>query len=296
MKKIIYFTFALLLMVSCKDYFYNDYTTDFEYTSVYFPYQTLERTFVYGEFNHIQVAVQIGGRRENKAHEWVTYKIDNTIPVDGNLTLLPSEYYELSNNNRFEILPGDLGGEITLTVKEDFFKTADTTQYYIPLRLLSTSVDTILSKKTTMILKLKVNAAKFGNYYHNGVLLIDSISGNSKKIAYHQEEPVTNAVNNWELTSFTHDTLITNGIADQKLSSINYSFKLFVKGNNSVEVHANAASLWTVKPNGASSYDPAKREFYLNYKYQDAAGNNYTVSDTLIFRNRILDGVNQWQK
>lgn len=296
MKKIIYFTFALLFMVSCKDYFYNDYTTDFENTSVYFPYQTLERTFVYGEFNQIQLAVQMGGQRENKAHEWVTYEIDNTIPADENLTLLPSDYYQLSDDKQFEILPGDLGGEITLTVNEDFFKTADTTQYYIPLRLLSTSVDTILSKKTTMILKLKVKAAKFGNYYHNGVLLIDSISGNTKTIAFHQEEPVTNAVNNWELTSFTHDTLITNGVADKKLSAINYSFKLFVNGNNSVVIHANAASLWQVKPNGLSMYDPEKREFYLNYKYQDAVGNNYTVTDTLIFRNRILDGVNQWQK
>ncbi len=296
MKKIIYFTFALLLIVSCKDYFYNDYTTDFEYTSVYFPYQTLERTFVYGEFNHIQVAVQIGGRRENKTSEWVTYKIDTSIPVDGNLTLLPAEYYELSNYNQFEILPGDLGGEITLSVKEDFFKRADTTEYYIPLRLLSTSVDTILSLKTTMVLKLKVKASKFGNYYHNGVLKIDSIGGKSKTIAYHQEEPVTNAINNWELTSFTHDTLLTNGIANQKFSTINYSFKLYVNEDNSVDVLANPASLWQVKPNGSSTYNPEKREFYLNYNYQDAVGNNYTVTDTLIFRNRILDGVNQWQK
>jgi len=202
----------------------------------------------------------------------------------------------LSNDNQFEILPGDLGGELTLTVNEDFFNTADTTQYYIPFSLTSTSVDTILETKTTMVLTLKVEAAKYGNYYHNGVLSIDSISGNSNTIAYHQEEPVTNAVNNWELTSFTHDTLITNGIADQRLSAINYSFKLFVNDNNTVDVLPNSDAIWQVLPDGESSYNPDKREFYLNYKYQDAGGNNYTVSDTLIFRNRILDGINQWQK
>lgn len=296
MKKIIYISFALFFLVSCEDYLYEDYTTDFEYTSVYFPFQELERTFVYGEFNQIKVAVQMGGRRENTTNEWVDYEIDNSIPVDGNLTLLPSAYFEFSNDSRFEILPGDLGGELTLTVNEDFFKTADTIQYYIPLSLTSTSVDTILETKTNMVLTLKVEAAKFGNYYHNGVLLIDSISGNSNTISYHQEEPVTNAINNWELTSFTHDTLITNGIADKKFSATNYSFKLSVNEDNTVDVHPNDAAIWQVLSDGTSIYDPVKREFYLNYIYQDTDGNNYTVSDTLIFRNRLLDGVNQWQK
>ncbi|MCP4312689.1 MAG: DUF1735 domain-containing protein [Bacteroidetes bacterium] len=295
MRKLLYIIIAMLTLTSCKDYFYDDYTKDFEYTAVYFPHQTLERTFVYGEFDHIQLAVQMGGRRENTSSEWVSYEIDNTIQADSTLTLLPESYYTLSNDQQFEILPGDLGGEISLTVTEDFFNTADTINYYIPFSLTATSLDTILEAKTTMILTLKVEAAKFGHYYHNGVLRIDSVSGADSVIRYHQEEPVTNAVNNWELTTLTHDTLISNGIADQKSAGTNYSFKLSVNEDNTVGILANNASLWQVAPNSVSSYEPERREFYLNYKYQDADGNSYTVSDTLIFRNRVLDGLNQWQ-
>jgi len=37
------------------------------------------------------------------------------------------------------------------------------------------------------------------------------------------------------------------------------------------------------------------RKIFLNYKYKDAAGNWCHAQDTLTFRNRIRDGVNEWQ-
>ena len=294
MKKL-FFIWIILALTACEELRYDDYIQDFDYTSVYFPFQDLERSFVYGEFNNIQVAVQMGGRRENKANEWVEYVIDDEIPVDENLTFLSSEYYTLSDENQFPILPGDLGGELTLTVTEEFFNMADTTAFYIPFRLTDTSVDTILENKTTMILTLNVETAKFGHYYHNGVTEIDSVNGNTSTIVYHQEEPVTNAINNWELISYSHDTLVTDGISDKKAGPLNYSFRMVIDDNNNVTISPNIASVWQVTPDGESTYNPDKREFYINYKYQDADGNNYTAKDTLIFRNRILDGVNQWQ-
>jgi hypothetical protein len=295
MKKLIYILFLATLLVSCEDYFYDDYTNDFEYTAVYFPHQTLERSFVYDEFDQIQLAVQMGGRRENTANEWADFEIDASIPVDSSLTLLPESFYSLSNEDRFEILPGDMGGEITLTVGEDFFNAADTIIYYLPFSLSSTSLDTILESKTTMVLILNLETAGFGHYYHNGVMQVDSTNGTSSITAYHQEEPVSNEVNNWELSSYSMDTLLTNGIANQKSGAIEYNFKLSIRSDNSVGIAAGNTSVWKVEENGASVYDQDKKEFYLNYKYMDADGNNYTVSDTLIFRNRILDGVNQWK-
>ena len=291
-------TFLLLIFIAsltaCEDYRYDDFITDFDYTAVYFPFQELERSFVYGEFNQIQVAVQMGGKRENNIDEWVEYIIDDTVTVDSSLTLLSPEYYTLSDDSRFPMPTGSLGGELTLSVSQEFFEMADTTVFYIPFKLLSTSLDTILESKQTMILTLNTEAAKFGNYYHNGVTQVDSVSGNTGTIAYHQKEPVTNAVNNWELTTAAYDTLLTDGIADRKAGAVNYSFKMVVNADNSVDIYPNLDSEWLVTSNGASEYDPDKKEFYLNYSFQDADGNEYTAKDTLIFRNRLLDGVNQW--
>ncbi len=294
MKKNILVISFLVSLAACSEYRYDDFITDFDYTTVYFPHQELTRTFVYGEFNTIKVAVQMGGRRENRHNEWADYIIDPTIEADSSLTLLPPEYYTLSDAGRFHLPPGKLGGELTLSVTQEFFNRVDTTMFYIPFRLTSTSVDTILEHKTTMILTLRAEAAKFGHYYHNGVTQIDSLNGGQGTVAYHQKEPVTNAINNWELVSAAHDTLLTNGIADRKAGAVNYSFKMVVNPDNRVGIFPNQASLWQVQPDGESTYNPDKMEFYLNYKFQDAQGNSYTVMDTLIFRNRILDGVNQW--
>lgn len=294
MKKNILIIISLAFFAACAEYRYDDFITDFDYTAVYFPHQELTRTFVYDEFNSIKVAVQMGGRRENRHNEWADYVIDPTIEADSTLTLLPPEYYTLSNTNRFLLPSGMLGGELVLTVTEEFFKKSDTTMFYIPFRLTDSSVDTILEHKTTMILTLRAEAAKFGHYYHNGVVQIDSLNGGQGTVAYHQKEPVTNAINNWELVSATHDTLLTNGIADRKAGAVNYSFKMVVQANNRVNIYPNLASVWQVQPDGESTYNPDKMEFYLNYRFQDAQENTYRVKDTLIFRNRILDGVNQW--
>jgi hypothetical protein len=37
------------------------------------------------------------------------------------------------------------------------------------------------------------------------------------------------------------------------------------------------------------------RKIFLNYQYSDADGNNVVVTDTLTFRNRIRDGINEYQ-
>jgi hypothetical protein len=55
----------------------------------------------------------------------------------------------------------------------------------------------------------------------------------------------------------------------------------------------------SISAEGESVYNQAKllqnRKIYLNYQYSDAAGNVYHAQDTLTFRNRIRDGVNEWQ-
>ncbi len=48
-----------------------------------------------------------------------------------------------------------------------------------------------------------------------------------------------------------------------------------------------------------SGYNNAKllqdRKIFLNYSFANADGTKSVVTDTLTFRNRIRDGVNEWQ-
>lgn len=294
MKNIFLFCTLLIILgvTGCK---YEDYMVDYTYNAVYFPATAKTRTFVVGENKSIEMGVVLGGKRENKTDEWIDFEIDPTIIPAGS-TLLPANYYTLSNNSRFIIPSGTMQGAITLTIDTAKFLNdplALQAKYVLPVRLTATSADSILPAQSFQILSLKYEHKLFGNYYHNGVTTVTSSAGATSTIGYHQEEPVTNALNNWILSTVGPYTLKTDGLSNQK-GGINNTFNMTIKNDNSVVVGKNGASTIAVSQNGACTYNPSKREFYLNYSYVNA-GSTYQVTDTLIFRNRILDGVNQWR-
>ena len=75
--------------------------------------------------------------------------------------------------------------------------------------------------------------------------------------------------------------------------------RLVLKGSN-VYVSSVAGSTFTIQPDGASGFNRAKllqnRKIFLKYQYTDPASKfTYHCTDTLTFRNRIRDGVNEWQ-
>jgi len=289
--KFILFASILVLLASCK---YEDFVTDFTFSSVYFPRQTNTRTFVVGENQSIEIGVVMGGKLGlNNPEQWVDFKIDSTLLVGKGLTLLPADYYTLSNTSRFIIPNGEVQGAIVMTIDTAKFLNdplAAKAKYALPLRLKTSSLDSILPAKSTQIITLKFENQLFGNYYHNGVVEITTGTA-IQTIYYHQDEPVTNAINNWILTTTAPYSLLTNGIINIK-GGINV-LSLTVAKNNSVLLKNNPLSPIVVSPNGPCSYSPDKKQFYLQYKYTNS-GKTYSAKDTLIFRNRILDGVNQW--
>ena len=295
MKKYILYTTTLLMifvMSGCK---YEDLMIDYDYNAVYFPKITNTRTIVVGEIHSIEIGVVLGGKRINEVDEWVDYQIDPSL-VPAGFTLLPSNYYILSNSNRFIIPVGSMQGAITISIDTAKFVNdplAIQAKYVLPFRLIKTSADSILQEQNTQVLSLKYEHRLFGNYYHNGITTTTSAGGVVTIIGYHQEEPVTNAVNNWIFTTVGPYTVKTSGIINLK-DGLNNTFNLTVKNNNTVVISKNPASIYNVISGGPCSYNASKKEFYLQYSYTNA-GNIYQATDTLIFRNRVLDGVNQWR-
>jgi hypothetical protein len=195
-------------------------------------------------------------------------------------------------------------GDISMTIDPSFYEDshATTDHYAIPFRLYDTSADSILAGKDSLLLLVSFQSRVFGNYYHNGQVLVKDINDGTvlDTIIYHQEEPVTNNVNIWSLSTTTSKTVYTRGLGYYAPSDLT-GFYIRVEDDNTLTLEADTVLAgkgfdWQLEEaDGANSYDPDKRIMYLSYKFIDVqSGNECIATDTLIFRNRILDGVNQW--
>ena len=136
----------------------------------------------------------------------------------------------------------------------------------------------------------------FGNYWHGGETTVKDAAGTTiQTIPYYTSIPQPEA-KIWKLTTVAPNALVTNGYSDQ--TTTKGEMKLTLDGTN-ITVSTNTGSTFTVIPDGASSFNRAKllqnRKIVLSYKYVNAAGNTCYAQDTLTFRNRMRDGVNEWQ-
>lgn len=315
MKKLFGFIILTVLLSSC----YKDYIKDFDYNAVYFPYQTDVRTLVVGEGMQIEIGVALGGVRKNTTDRNVNFTIDNTLITPAILTVmkggagyiktavqsintllpLPTNYYTLSDNSKFVIKSGQHMGSITLKVDSARFLADAATinpNYVIPFYITSAKADSVLPNKRYAVIGLKYENMLFGNYWHGGVTVVTSPVGTViKTIPYYTTIPSPeNRI--WKLTTVSPNSLIINGYSDQTTSK--GEMKVTFDGTN-ISISGVTGSTFAIQPNGTSSYNKAKllqnRKIVLRYKYIGTDGNTYSAQDTLTFRNRIRDGVNEWQ-
>jgi hypothetical protein len=316
MKKII----AVLVLITSLSACYDDYVKNFEYDSVYFPYQLDTRTFVVGEGMSIRLGAVLGGVRVNDRDRTIQYTFDNSLitterlaafqgaaayvqqAVSGvtALNLLPSNYYSLSDGSKIVIRKGEHSGPLTVKADSASFLSDPATLnagYVLPFRITSADADSILPNKNFMVLGLKYENMLFGNYWHGGVTIEKDASGAViSETKYYTTIPSPDS-KAWVLKTVAPFELVTNGVSAIS-SSTKPEFKLTVNGGNITISNVEGAT-YQVQPDGTSTYNQAKllqdRKIFLNYKYQNIAGNWCYAKDTLTFRNRIRDGVNEWQ-
>jgi len=312
---------AILLLAATFSSCYEDYIKDFDYNSIYIPLQSDVRTFVVGEGMKFDIGVELGGVRENDRDRIVSYQIDNSLITPAALekikggaaymsaasatvtTLLPlpADYYTLGNAGQFVIKKGDHNGKVT--VRPDSIKflsdvAAIVPTYALGIRVNSADADSLLYNKKTAVIAVKFENMLFGSYWHGGVTTIKDAADAAvvNTVNYYTQIPVSD-VKTWSLKTVAPNALVTNGYSDVS-SSVVGEFVLTLNGGN-VTVSSSATGKYAIQPDGASTYNQAKllqnRKIFLNYKYKDAAGNWCHAQDTLTFRNRIRDGVNEWQ-
>jgi hypothetical protein len=323
MKKLLAFILLSIAMVSC----YNNYITDFTYDAIYFPNIMDVRTFVVGEGMKVDVGVALSGVHSNNRDRNVSFTFDNTLitpallaaeqttsnawikaptlPVAA-LLPLPSTYYTITNPNTMVIKKGTWAGVVTIrpdttNFLNDSLKTMYGT-YVLPFEITAADADTVLLSKNHNVVGLKFENMLFGNYWHGGAALI-----NRPAFGVNPAKPDTTIVYRWSvsdastkiwtLTTAGPCTLYTNGYYNQQTAKA--ELKLVLKGAT-VFVSAAAGSTKPYVSDGTSTYNAPlllqNRKVYLKYKYLDAGtGYTYHCTDTIYFRNRFRDGVNEWQ-
>jgi len=317
MKKLLAFIIISTAMVSC----YEDYILDNTYTSIYFPYQNDVRTFVVGEQTAIEVGAALGGVMENQVKRYVTFSLNNalitpellaemqsstephiqdaTVPVT-TLLPMPSDYYTLSNPNTMVIKAGTNMGSVVVQLDwtkflNDSLNTRYAT-YALPFYIDEADADSILEPKRHAVIAFKFENMLYGNYWHGGQAIIERPSMPDSVFTYKTTIP-TAETNIWVLRTVGPNTLSCNGYLNETSGSKN-EITLVLNGST-VFVSASSGATFTIEPDGVSDFNQARllqnRKIFLKYKYTDPGnGFTYHCTDTLTFRNRIRDGVNEW--
>lgn len=299
------------IMTSC----YKDYIEDFAYTSIYFMYQTNVRTFVVGEGMKIEVGAALGGTRENTRDRVVNFSMDDklvtadilaamktgvgyikdaVLPVTA-LKPMPADYFTISDKAKMVIKAGEHSGSVVIKADSAKFLQDATTinpVYAIPFYISTADADSIVATKRYAVVALKYENMLFGNYWHGGVTTVKDATGKVVKTTNYFTTIPSPETKIMTLKTVAPNALVTNKISDQA-----GSMKITLTGNTVTISQATGSSV-VILPDGESVYNRPKllqdRKIFLKYKFANADGTTSYAQDTLTFRNRIRDGVNEW--
>jgi hypothetical protein len=298
---------------------------DFEYNAVYFPLQYPVRTLILGDDRidnaldkqlKFNIGASIGGMYNNTRTWSIDYQVDPTLAENLRnakgevISVLPSTYYTLTPGNKILIQPGSFEGLIEVQLKDEFLDDpkAITGAYVIPLRMVSSDADSILSGKPAVSNPNKNIASnwdpnakpkdfvlfgiKYINPYHGAYFLrgkdvtYDASNNMVSQAVYRTKYVESNQIR--KITTAGRNVCVVDGIGPN--SGTGNSMKLSFSANGDVVVSEATGS--SVKPTGTGKFVSAGGEWggkkynaiFLNYTYTVGA-NKHVVNDTLVFRN-----------
>jgi len=284
----------LVIILSAASCSYDDFVeNEFDFTSVYLPHLQIDRTFIMGEGMQIGVGVVLGGRLSNTEDVEVTFSLQDTIVTNQGLEVLPSDYYELIDadgnptDNKIIIPAGKTQGFVYIKADSINFLADPVSlgnNYGLGFKLDNVvKADSILSGlNSTMITFTYINQL-FGDYIQTG----QAVRTGTIEDTFVYPGAITDVL---ELRMTSPNTLSINGLAD--LRGADKIMDIEIAADNSISILTATGGI-PVTDDGGSFYDPETREVTLNYSFE-FNGTSYVATDVLEFRNRIVDGVNQF--
>lgn len=302
---------------------------DYDYSTVYFPQQYPVRTLVLGDYetgdntndNNLKfiISAHLGGMYKNTKTQTVRYELapelaNNVVTAESDtLEMLPSEYYTLNpTDNTMEIPKGEFYGGFEVQLTDAFLDDtlAYRLHYILPVRIVESSLDSILSGRTTdanadpridaqWVIPPKNHtlfAVKFinpyhGKYLHRGQSIIkDASDATLETIVYHERYVEQDEI--WALTTTGRNTVTVTGTVRETPSSPgNFVMDLTFDDDNNCTIKENPASPFPVTGTGKFVKDgdtwgnKPRNAIHLNYEITVGTETHF-VTDTLVVRDR----------
>ena len=314
---------------------YDPYVVDYDQSAIYVAYQYDLRTLVVGEGMKFDFGAVLGGVISNKQDRAIRFEVSDQLvngdlssfggdapftALDGMmgtapvgtlsqsyvteevgaaglqaLTPLPASYYKLSDSGKMTVKSGNHTATVTLTADQAAFlsdENAGPRPYYaIGWKIVSADADTVLLSKSFGVIALKLENMFFGYWYHGGKCTVTSPDGSTTETAYPTRIPAdANTSEVYTLTTLSPYSLDVNCFHNDRSKKM-----LITAKDGSISVSSEDGRITDTGSGWNNARLLQDRKIFLNYKYTSADGSTTEVSDTLTFRNRIRDGVNEWQ-
>lgn len=280
MKKLLIIAIGLMFIFQAC---YDDFKFDYEYTTTYFAVQNPVRTVVVEEDKELtfEIGVMLGGKYFNDEEWTVQYKIDETMLDSINaLNVLPSDYYTLSDNSKFVIKEGEYMGAITVTLNEKFLADTSAAKLYyaLPLKITSSTTDSILTTMDSTIVAIQFQNEYYGAYWVKGVdYTLDGSETAKDTTIYSDPDLVTNKY----ITFGTKTTDVSTVPHVGNNFSGDENLNMTIAPDGSVNITSGTNSAFT-NVSGSGNYNKEAKTFTIDYTYFNGAEKHHAM-DTLIY-------------
>lgn len=313
------------MAASCLASCYNNYVGDYSKKACGFANQTDVRSLIVGEGMTFSTGVALGGTINNDEDRKITVGVDYSLVNDRTYSLLvghtfpyivtlmknvpsisalPASIYELESDSGLPgtviIRKGTHLGVLKVKVDSAAF-LADAGRLYpkqvIPLAITEGNGTEVIKGKETTVIGVRYENMLFGNWYHGGYAEVFDDGG---ELVRTDTYPTTipQAENQiWTLTTVGPFELTANAVGTE-FNGATAQMKLTLGPDDTIAIEAVPGAKFEVQPDGESRFLRTKRlqdrKIVLNYKYVSGTETVH-AHDTLTFRNRLRDGVNEWQ-
>jgi hypothetical protein len=295
MKKVLIMTILALSFSGCK---YDDsYLNPKLETMAYFASKSAyTRTVIAGEEMQFKIGAAMSGVLENTNNETVDMIIDKSAALESGKLLLPDACYnssELDGIVRVTIPAGDFLGYFTVKINAAEFLNDPHSlagAYVIPVKIVGTSLQSINRDLDHVSVSVTYMSGVDGYYLYRSTIKKE-FNGTFVENSTRTEASPNESDNSvFRLTTQSPSTVRVRPAVNSFLNGL--AFDLTVNDEN--VTYTSLPGVPEVTPAGDNRYNSANRDFSLNYKYKTATSDTvYHVSQELIFRNRMVDGINQ---
>ena len=210
---------------------------------------------------------------------------------------LPSSYYIVEGIDDLVIRKGRHTAAVTIKATEEMFtdEKAFGAYYAIGFRILEAEADVVVKDRSFEIIGVKCENRFYGNWYHGGKTVIKNDSTGEIISTSEYELTVPQA----ESKLYTLTTLNANTVRTNKMEGREGYLLLEFNGND-ISISCDDPSVILNPIQGyPSRFNDAPllqdRRLSINYSFSNGDGTTTYVYDNLLFRNRIRDGINEWQ-